>query len=103
MSMNSHPLLAGLDDIRRHWFIFLLVGILLAVAGIIALLFPLVMTDIAIFFWGLFLLVRGVLEIVGSFYARRFGTFMLHFVIGILALVLGGLIISKPEPAEKVL
>jgi uncharacterized membrane protein HdeD (DUF308 family) len=101
--MSSHPLLAGLDEMRRHWYIFLLVGILLAVAGLFAVAFPWIVADIAVLFWGWFLILRGVLEIIGSFYSRRIGTFLLHLTIGILALILGGLIIAHPNPAVTLL
>jgi uncharacterized membrane protein HdeD (DUF308 family) len=60
-----------------------------------------VVTDLAVLIWGWFLVVRGVVELVGSFFARRRNSFLLHLLTGVLALVVGALVITHEEKAEK--
>lgn len=99
----TSPLHTGLDEIRRDWVVFVLLGILLGVAGIVALSWPFIASDVAVLIWGWFLMIRGVFEIVGAFYTRRFATFLLYLALGFLALILGGLIVTHPLTAAAAL
>lgn len=101
--MSDQPQPPAGEDARRFWVFFVLLGALLALGGICALLLPQVATDVAIFVWGCILLARGVVEVAGSFLTRRGESFLLHLAIGILSLVVGGLILLKPDTAEKAL
>jgi uncharacterized membrane protein HdeD (DUF308 family) len=88
-------------ETRRLWVVLFAVGVLLALTGLVALIAPNVVTDLAVLIWGWFLVIRGVLEVVGSFFARKRESFLLHLLTGILALVVGVLVITHEEKAEK--
>jgi uncharacterized membrane protein HdeD (DUF308 family) len=89
------------EEARRLWVVFFAIGALLALTGLVALIAPSLVTDFVVLIWGWFLIARGVLESVGAFFARRRNSFMLHLLTGILALVIGVLVVTHPVKAEK--
>jgi len=96
------------EEFRRLWPVFVALGVLLALAGFLALLVPTVIARFAIMLWGWFLVVRGGVDLVGAFFARRQSRFLSHLITGILALVVGLLILSyvrddETELVEKVI
>jgi uncharacterized membrane protein HdeD (DUF308 family) len=88
-------------ETRRLWVVFFAIGALLALTGLVALIMPNLITDFVVLIWGWFLVARGVLESAGAFFARKRNSFLLHLLTGILALVVGVLVITHPEKAEK--
>ena len=101
--MPANDAIATSDEARRFWIVLFLIGVLLALAGFAALIAPNVVTDLAVFIWGWFLILRGVLELVGSFFYRRQESFLLHLLTGILSLVVGVLVIAYEGTAERVI
>jgi uncharacterized membrane protein HdeD (DUF308 family) len=77
------------DEIARHrgWFIFL--GLLLIVAGALAIAFPILGT-LAVELWtAIAFAVAGVAQTVHAFAARSWGGFALGLLIGLLYLATG--------------
>src|SRR4051794_8002618 len=96
---STDPNLTGLEEVRRGWPVFLLVGALLVVLGAVALVWVNTAGAVAVVIWGWFLIIRGVVESVTSFWSRGRDYFLLHLLVGVLALALGGLIVTHPDQA----
>lgn len=85
-----------LAAIRGQWGWFLALGIALVVLGTLAIAVPLVMTISVIVFVGVLLLMAGIAEAVGSFWARDWSGFFLRLLEGIFYLILGFLFVTSP-------
>jgi len=89
----------------KCWPWFLGLGVLLIVAGAIAVGSPYVSaltTYVLMIVFGCLLLAGGVVEIVNAFVVRTWRGFFLHLLAGFLHLVVGGLMIDRPERAAEV-
>lgn len=82
----------------RHWGWFFLWGVLLAALGIFAIGASVLTTIITVIILGCLLLISGVIVILDafSFWRGKGGSFFLHFLMGILYLIAGGILIKNP-------
>lgn len=85
-----------LAALRGQWGWFLALGIALIVLGTIAIGVPLVMTISVIVFVGVLLLIAGVAEAAGAFWARDWSGFFLRLLEGLFYLLLGVLFVTSP-------
>jgi uncharacterized membrane protein HdeD (DUF308 family) len=102
MNANSTvvtPLPAGIEELRRHWGWFLVLGILLMVLGVMALATSGLMTLGTMVFFGCLLIVGGVIQLINAFQARAWGGFFLLLLAGILEVITGGLVVRHPGAA----
>jgi uncharacterized membrane protein HdeD (DUF308 family) len=76
--------------IADNWGWFLALGILLVVAGIAAIAFPLLSTIAAKIALGWIFLASGLVLIVHAFSIKRWGGFLMSLLLGVLYLVAGG-------------
>jgi len=81
---------AARAQIKQNWGWFLALGIVLVLAGMAAIAFPLLSTIAAKVALGWIFMVGGALMIVHSFSAPRWRGFLFGLLIGILYLVAGG-------------
>lgn len=89
-----------LARLRKEWWWFLLLGILLTVGGVFAVSYPCVTSEAAIVVLGTVLVIGGVATIVASFWTGRWSAFLLQVLVGILYVVTG--IVMTDVPAEAV-
>jgi uncharacterized membrane protein HdeD (DUF308 family) len=85
--------------LRGRWLLFVLLGVALIVLGFIALGSLWVAglaTALAI---GVLLLLSGVAEFVGTIWTRSWSGFSLHLLCGVLATVVGLLVLQTPVDA----
>ena len=98
--MTAQTLQADIAEVRRQiaensgWFIAL--GILLIVAGVAAIAFPLVSAIAVTILLGWILLACGVLHLIRAFSFGEWRGFLLRLSIGLLYLVAGGLLALFP-------
>jgi uncharacterized membrane protein HdeD (DUF308 family) len=88
-----------LGHLRSSWFCFLMMGILLAVCGLVALIFPaltILTSFAAVVILGMSLMVAGLATIITSFWAGKWSGTMLHLLVGILYIVSGMVIADSP-------
>jgi uncharacterized membrane protein HdeD (DUF308 family) len=85
-----------IEELRHNWGWLLAMGIGMIVLGVVALGAPIVLTLVTTLFFGWLLLLGGAVQIIHGFWARRWSGFFVHLVTGILAAVVGLLIISSP-------
>lgn len=78
------------QTVADNWGWFLTLGIVLVVAGIAAIMFPLVSTIAAKIALGWIFLAAGVVMIIHAFSIQRWGGFLMELLLGVLYLVAGG-------------
>jgi uncharacterized membrane protein HdeD (DUF308 family) len=81
---------AAKQTVADNWGWFLTLGIVLVVAGIAAIMFPLVSTIAAKIALGWIFLAAGVVMIIHAFSIQRWGGFLMELLLGVLYLVAGG-------------
>ena len=97
------PVESELNLLRKTWPLFLALGIVLSVLGVLAVGTALsgIATLVTILYFGILMLVGGGVQVVTALLARTWKGFFLHVLVGILYLVLGGLMIERPDRAAR--
>jgi uncharacterized membrane protein HdeD (DUF308 family) len=88
-----------LGTIKRHAGVGMAVGILVVVAGILALLSPLVAGLSIAIAVGVLIIASGVSRLFLAFKMGSFGHGLLVFLLGLLSIVIGGYMVSRPGMA----
>jgi uncharacterized membrane protein HdeD (DUF308 family) len=88
----------GYSNLTSKWGSFVALGVLLILAGALAMIDVVAVTLASVIFIGAMLLVGGAFQIVHAFMTRTWGSFALNLLCGVLYLV-GGLLIME-EPVE---
>ena len=87
------------EEIHRHahkWAVPMVIGILLIAGGVFALCAVVLTSVVSVVFFGVLLLMVGILEIVSAFRVGRSGPFVAYFLAGLLSLVVGALFLWRP-------
>src|SRR6266542_1659383 len=95
--------LAEFQQARRHWFWYLVLGVLLIVLGVIALGYSVPTTLVSVLFFGWLLIISGIAQGVQAFQLRGWDGFFLHLLGGVLEFVVGVLIVRDPPGGALVL
>lgn len=107
MTPADRPLAAAfrheLDALRGNWLWFLILGIAPVVLGVVLLGSPVVATLATAMVIGVMLILGGIFEVVGSFWARDWSGFFLHLLSGLLSLVVGLLFLGRPVSSIEAL
>lgn len=88
-----------LSTIKTHAGVGTVVGILLVVAGILALLSPLVAGLSIAVAVGVLIVASGISRLFLAFKMGSFGHGLLVFLLGLLSIVIGGYMVSRPGMA----
>jgi uncharacterized membrane protein HdeD (DUF308 family) len=91
-----------LSHLRLQWCWLFFLGLLLAVCGTAALIFPaltIITSFAAVVILGATLMVAGIATLVTAFWAGRWSGTLLHLLVGILYVVAGFVIADHPGPA----
>jgi uncharacterized membrane protein HdeD (DUF308 family) len=86
---------------KPGWFLFL--GVLYIFVGVVAVMSPLVVTLVSVVFFGVLLLLAGMVTLIHSFWTRRWDGFALQLLAGTLAAVMGFLLISDAAAGAAVI
>ena len=92
-------LLIGLDEIRRRWGWYLLLGSALMLLGFAAIGQAFASSIASITLLGWLLVVSGLVQAVLAFPVRNWSGFFLHLLGGVLEIVVGVLIVAAPVSA----
>ncbi|MGI9400030.1 MAG: HdeD family acid-resistance protein [Rhizobiaceae bacterium] len=84
------------DAIKRHSFWYLAQGILMVLAGLVALIFPLVSSVAVIFLLGWLLIISGILQGISLIGASNVPHFWLQLISVVLSIVVGFLFLRNP-------
>ncbi len=83
------------------WFLFL--GVVYVFVGVVAVMSPLVVTLFSVLFFGVLLLAAGIATLIHSFWTQRWDGFALQLLAGILASVMGFLLIADAAAGAAVI
>ena len=93
----SHQPLGALEELHRHWALFLSVGVALMALGIVATLTAGLSTIAAVDFFGWILVIAGAGVALHAFWAKRWSGFFLQLLSGLLYLAAGWMLATHPE------
>lgn len=87
-----------MESFKANWGWFLAWGILLVIAGILALIDAAFATLVSVFFLGILLLAGGIVGIINSFsfWWGKWRGFVLHFLLAILYIIAGVVLMHQP-------
>lgn len=85
------------DTIRKRSLLFLIQGGLMVVAGLLALLFPLIASTGFVVVLGWLLIISGIVQAVSLIGATQVPYFWLQLVTVALEMIVGFLLVSNPE------
>jgi uncharacterized membrane protein HdeD (DUF308 family) len=100
---NPNPRFEERLRLQHCWIWFLALGIALILVGLAAVGAPWLFTLTTVLVFGILLLVGGVVQIVNAVLARSWRGFFLHLLAGVLHLIVGGLMVDRPERAAEAL
>ncbi len=92
-----------LASLRRLWWMFLLMGLVAVVVGLLAIGSTFIATLASVVFFGVLLLVAGVTEVVHAVMVRNGRGFALHLLAAALYLIVGLFMLRDPGRAAAVL
>ena len=95
--------LEDIAKLRKHWWWFLVLGILLIAGGVAAIVSPFWSGTMAVLILGAVLIICGVFTIVGAFFAGKWSSFFLQLLLGILYVMAGMVIRDVPLESMAVL
>ena len=84
------------DAIKRHWLWYLLQGILMMIAGLAALVFPLFSSVAVVLMLGWLLIISGVLQGISLIGATNVPHFWLQLISVVLSIVIGFMFLNDP-------
>ena len=84
------------DAIKRHSLWYMIQGILMMVAGLVALLFPLVSSVAVILLLGWLLIISGILQGISLIGASNVPHFWLQLISVVLSIVIGLMFLNDP-------
>jgi uncharacterized membrane protein HdeD (DUF308 family) len=90
-----------LAHLQSKWWFLLLLGILLAVCGLVAVSFPPFFTVIAVTLLAAVLFVSGVALVITSFWAGKWSALLVQLLVGILYVMVGMLMMECKEESVK--
>src|SRR5436305_911444 len=85
-----------LEHLRQHWWWFLVLGIVLMVAGVVSLTYPFIASVAAVMVLGVSMLISGLATVVTAFWAGRWSAMLLQLLIGVFYAVVGFLMMDMP-------
>jgi uncharacterized membrane protein HdeD (DUF308 family) len=85
-----------IPNVHKYWGWFFAVGILLIILGALAIGYANWATEFTVILLGLLLAGAGILQIVGGIYARKWTGFSLSLFLGLFYIIAGGVCIFKP-------
>lgn len=88
--------LAGVEDLRRNWWWYVLLGICTILIGMFAVAYSVLTTIASVLIFGVLLIVSGAMETGHAILRRRWSGFFLDLLFGILSLVVGVLVVIHP-------
>jgi uncharacterized membrane protein HdeD (DUF308 family) len=91
------------ERLRRAWFGFVALGILLVVLGVAALVFVGVTTLLSVLFLGWFFLISGAAEVIHAIIRKGWSGFWLDLISGVITALAGLLIVMHPFAGASVL
>jgi uncharacterized membrane protein HdeD (DUF308 family) len=94
--LGQNPLIAGMEEIRNSWGLFLGLGILLMLLGAICIIGDVTATFATVLIFGWLLLISGIVALVHAFGTRNWSGFFLNLLSALFRGFTGYLLIRYP-------
>lgn len=91
------------ETVKRYSLWYLIQGVLLVVAGVLAIISPIIASVAIVFLLGWVLIISGVLQAVGLIGATNVPHFWLQLISAVLAVLIGVLLLRSPESSLLVM
>jgi uncharacterized membrane protein HdeD (DUF308 family) len=85
------------ETVKRYSLWYLIQGVLLVVAGVLALIYPLIASVTVIFLLAWILIISGVLQGIGLIGASNVPHYWLQLISAVLAILIGLLLLRAPD------
>ena len=85
------------ETVRRYSLWYLIQGVLLVVAGVLALVYPFIASVAVVFLLGWILIASGVLQGIGLVGASNVPHYWLQLISAVLAILIGVLLLRSPD------
>jgi len=93
----SHLPLAAIQELHRHWVFFFALGVALMALGTIGILVAGLFTLASVVVFGWLLVIAGAGVTIHAFWAKQWSGFFLQLLSGLLYLVAGWTLATRPE------
>jgi uncharacterized membrane protein HdeD (DUF308 family) len=101
---SDHPRgRGGISELRARWGWFVALGVLMVIAGVVALGNELLATVVSVFFVGALMLISGIFQIVHAFGVKSWGRFFWWLISGLVYALAGIFAYMNPLLASTVL
>ena len=87
------------ETVRRYSTWYLIQGVLMVIAGIVALLYPFVSSVALVLFLGWILIISGIFQGISLIGAQNVPNFWLQLVSAVLSIIVGVLFLRRPGEA----
>lgn len=85
------------ETVKKYSFWYLVQGVLMIAAGVLALVYPFIASVAIIYLLGWILIVSGVLQGIGLIGARDVPHYWLQLISAVLAILIGLLLLRQPD------
>jgi uncharacterized membrane protein HdeD (DUF308 family) len=85
------------ETVKKYSFWYLVQGVLMVVAGLLALIYPLIASVAIIVLLAWILIVSGILQGIGLIGAKDVPHYWLQLISAVLAILIGVLLLRQPE------
>lgn len=103
-AMSGHQLLDSDREPGIRWSSFVVLGILVLIAGLIAFANLLIATVVSVFYVGVLMLIAGIAELIHAFQLRRWGRgFLYWLLVGLVYAIAGIFVFVNPRLAAGAL
>lgn len=99
---SGRPVAHELSRLKREWWVFMLLGILLMIAGVASCVYPFFTTLGVMVFLGITLMISGVSLIISAFWTGRWSGFFLQVLAGLFYFLAGFIIADYPVASAAV-
>jgi uncharacterized membrane protein HdeD (DUF308 family) len=85
------------ETVKRYSFWYLVQGVLLVVAGVLALIYPFIASVAIVFLLAWILIISGVLQGIGLIGASNVPHYWLQLISAVLAILIGVILLRSPD------
>jgi uncharacterized membrane protein HdeD (DUF308 family) len=95
-TLPSQLPLSAIEELHRHWVLFFALGIILILLGGMGISASGLVTLASVVFFGWLLIIGGAAVAIHAFWAKRWSGFFLQLLSGVLYLIVGWILVTRP-------
>jgi len=95
-TLPSQLPLSAIEEPHRHWVLFFALGIILILLGGMGISASGLVTLASVVFFGWLLIIGGAAVAIHAFWAKRWSGFFLQLLPGVLYLIVGWILVTRP-------